>query len=183
MPKNLNVGIFKWFQAVLPGQNSFVCVFLRNKYGFQTGNATEKIIFVLILSQQREALSPSFSLDTLCRWLTDGTVLRAGLTTSLSTDSKTNTLLTSVHNDRDRTDDSDATDDANDYNRVKAFSWAKKTTRCNFHLPCYCHICPVTNVPQMPHMHHMPKLLNMDLWGKICQYICHICINYVARML
>ena len=46
----------------------------------------------------------------------------AGLNTSLSTDSKTYTLLTSVHNDAD---------DADDYNRVigiaqlKAFSCAK----------------------------------------------------------
>ena len=47
----------------------------------------------------------------------------------LSTDSKTYTLLTSVHNDADNTDD------ANDYNRVigiaqlKAFSSAKNRTK------------------------------------------------------
>ena len=46
----------------------------------------------------------------------------------LSTDSKTYTLLTSVHN---KTDDADATDDSDYYNRVigitqlKAFSCAK----------------------------------------------------------
>ena len=50
----------------------------------------------------------------------------AGLTTSLSTDFKTYTLLTSVHNN------ADDTDDANDYNGVigiaqlKAFCCAKK---------------------------------------------------------
>ena len=52
----------------------------------------------------------------------------AGLTTSLSTDTKTYTLLTSVNND---VDDTDATDVAADYNRVigivqlKAFSCAR----------------------------------------------------------
>ena len=52
-------------------------------------------------------------------------ILCAGLTTSLSTDSKTYTLLTSVHNDAD-----DA-EDTLDYNTVigiaqlKAFSCAK----------------------------------------------------------
>ena len=63
--------------------------------------------------------------------------LCAGLTTSLSTDHKTYTLLTSIHNntdDADTADDADTTDDtddANDYNRVigiaqlKAFSCAK----------------------------------------------------------
>ena len=35
MPKNLHAGIFKWFWAVLSGQNNFVCIFLKNKYGFQ----------------------------------------------------------------------------------------------------------------------------------------------------
>ena len=40
--------------------------------------------------------------------------LCAGLTDSFSTDSKTYTLLTSVHNDADTTDDAD---DIDDYNR------------------------------------------------------------------
>ena len=35
MPKNLHAEIFKWFWVVLPGQNNFVCIFLKNKYGFQ----------------------------------------------------------------------------------------------------------------------------------------------------
>ena len=35
MPKNLNAVIFKWYGAILPGQNNFICVFLRNKYGLQ----------------------------------------------------------------------------------------------------------------------------------------------------
>ena len=79
-----------------------LCVFLRNKYGFQIGNAMEKnklyfdqeeighamekINSVLILSQQWEALSPSCSLNTLCRWLTvgDGT-LCLGFTTDGTT--------------------------------------------------------------------------------------------------
>ena len=89
----------------------------------------KKINSVLILSQQREALSPSFSLNTLCRWLTVGdSTLSAGLTISLSTDCKTYTLLTSVYNDTDDVDTTDATDD---YNRVigiamlKAFNCAK----------------------------------------------------------
>ena len=59
----------------------------------------------------------------------------AVLTTSLSTDSKTYALLTSVQNDADATDNADATDaadDTNDYNRVigmtqlKAFIGANK---------------------------------------------------------
>ena len=41
MPKKLYARTFKWFQVVLPGQKSFVCVFLRNKYGSQIGNAME----------------------------------------------------------------------------------------------------------------------------------------------
>ena len=63
-------------------------------------------------------------------WYGDSTLCE-GLTTSLSTDSKTNTLLTSVHNDADDTDAMDDADNANDYNRVigiaqlKAFSCAK----------------------------------------------------------
>ena len=54
--------------------------------------------------------------------------LCAGLTTSLSTDSKTYTLLPSVHNSAD---DADNADDTDDYNRVtgiaqlKGFSYAK----------------------------------------------------------
>ena len=53
------------------------------------------------------------------------------LTTSLSTDCKSCTLLTSVHNDAEA---ADATDDADDYNRVigiallKAFSCVKMGT-------------------------------------------------------
>ena len=35
MPKNLHAGIFRWFWAVLPGQKILVCIFLKNKYGFQ----------------------------------------------------------------------------------------------------------------------------------------------------
>ena len=35
MPKNLYAGIFKWFWAVLPGEKQ-LCIFLKNKYGFQT---------------------------------------------------------------------------------------------------------------------------------------------------
>ena len=92
----------------------------------------EKINFFDPLSQQREALSPSFSLNTLCRWLTVGdSILCPGLTTSLSTDSKTYILLTSVHNDADDTDATDNADTADDYNMVigiaqlKAFSCAK----------------------------------------------------------
>ena len=42
-------------------------------------------------------------------------MLKMGLTFSLSTECKTYTLLTSVHND---TDKADTTDDADDYNRV-----------------------------------------------------------------
>ena len=51
---------------------------------------------------------------------------KVNVTTSVSTDCKTYTLLTSVHNDAD---------DANDYNRVidkaqlKAFSCANKTRK------------------------------------------------------
>ena len=78
-------------------------------------------------SFNREKLSPSFS--TLSKWLTVGdSTLCAWLTTSLSTDSKTYTLLTSVHNDTDATDN---TDDPDDYIRVigiaqlKAFMCAK----------------------------------------------------------
>ena len=41
MPKRLQVGIFKWFWAVLPGQKQ-LCAFFRNKYGFQIGSAMEK---------------------------------------------------------------------------------------------------------------------------------------------
>ena len=39
--KNLYTGTFKWFLAVLSGQKQ-LCVFLRNKYGFQIGNAKKK---------------------------------------------------------------------------------------------------------------------------------------------
>ena len=39
-PKNWYAVTFKWFWAVLPGQK--ICVFLRNKYDFQIGNAMEK---------------------------------------------------------------------------------------------------------------------------------------------
>ena len=35
MPKNLYAGIFKWFWAVLPGQNNFVRKILKIKYGYQ----------------------------------------------------------------------------------------------------------------------------------------------------
>ena len=38
--KQLDVQTFKWFWAVLPGQKQ-LCVFLRNKYGHQIGNAME----------------------------------------------------------------------------------------------------------------------------------------------
>ena len=41
-----------------------LCI-LRNKYGFKIGNAMEKIFWFDSLS--REGLSPSFSLNTLCR--------------------------------------------------------------------------------------------------------------------
>ena len=41
MPKNLNAGTFKWFEVVLPDQKQ-LCVFLRNKYGFQIGNTMQK---------------------------------------------------------------------------------------------------------------------------------------------
>ena len=57
-----------------------------------------------------------------------GSTLCVGLTTSCSRDSKTYTLLTSVHNNTDNTDDT------HDYNRViglaqlKAFSCAKNQT-------------------------------------------------------
>ena len=44
-PKNLQAGTFKWFQAVLPGQKQLFCVFLRNKYGSQIGNAMEEILY------------------------------------------------------------------------------------------------------------------------------------------
>ena len=66
-------------------------------------------------------------------------MLKMGLASCLSTDCKTDTLLTSAHNDMDDTDskddvdDTDTTDDAGDYNRVigiallKAFSCANKT--------------------------------------------------------
>ena len=71
------------------------------------------------LTQQREALS--IFLNTLCRWLTVGdSTLCAGLTTSLSTDSKTYTLLTSVHNDAD---------DANNYNRLIGIFLDKHNSR------------------------------------------------------
>ena len=82
---------------------------------------------MFFFSLNKEKLSPSFSLNTLCRCLTVGdSTPCAGLTTCLSTDSKTYTLLTSVHND---------TDDADDYNRVfgiaqlKVFSYAKKQNK------------------------------------------------------
>ena len=42
MPKNLYARTFKWFQAVLPGQKRFVCIYLRNKYDSKIGNAMEK---------------------------------------------------------------------------------------------------------------------------------------------
>ena len=87
-------------------------------------------------SQQGVALSPSFSLNTLCRWLTVGdSTLCAGLTTSLSTDSKTYTLLKSAFNDTNDADIAGNADDADNgdaYNRVigiaqlKAFSSANK---------------------------------------------------------
>ena len=48
--------------------------------------------------------------------------LCAGLTTSLSTDCKTYTLLTSVHNDADAPDD---VDNANNYNRVSGIALLK----------------------------------------------------------
>ena len=41
MPKNLYTVIFKWFWSLLPGQKQ-LCVFLKNKFGFQIGNAMEK---------------------------------------------------------------------------------------------------------------------------------------------
>ena len=80
IPKNLYAGNLEWFWAVLPGQKQ-LCVFLRYKYGFQIGNAIETInsIFtrkkqemlwkkysVLVLSQQREALSLSFPTSYAC---------------------------------------------------------------------------------------------------------------------
>ena len=43
MPKNLHSETFKLFQAVLPGQKQ-LCVFFRNKYGYQIGNATKEIL-------------------------------------------------------------------------------------------------------------------------------------------
>ena len=46
MAKHLHVRIFKCFQAVLPGQKQ-LCVFLRNTYGFQIGNAMEKLNSIL----------------------------------------------------------------------------------------------------------------------------------------
>ena len=53
---------------------------------------------------------------------------------SLSTDSKTDTLLTFVHNDADDADNADDAADADDYNwvigiaQLKAFSCAKKSS-------------------------------------------------------
>ena len=67
-----------------------------------------------------------------------GIALCAGLTTSLSKDCKTYTLLTSAHNDADNADaahTADDADDTDDYNRVigiallKAFSCAKNNVR------------------------------------------------------
>ena len=57
-------------------------------------------------------------------------MLKMALTSYPSTDCKTYTLLTSVHNDADDTDNADTTDNADDYSRVvgiallKAFSCA-----------------------------------------------------------
>ena len=46
MPINLQARTFKSFWEVLPGQKQ-LCVFLRNKYGFQIGNTREKINSIL----------------------------------------------------------------------------------------------------------------------------------------
>ena len=80
--------------------------------------------------QQRKALSQIFLSQHLMQVITcRGQHSSAGLTTSLSTDSKTYALLTSVQNNADTTD---AADDTNNYNRVigmtqlKAFSGANK---------------------------------------------------------
>ena len=128
MPKNLYAKISSDFEYSSWSKTT-LCI-LRNKYGFQIGNAMEKINCFDFLSEQREALHLSLSIFMQvinCRGQHSST-LCAGLTTSLSTDPKTYTLLTSVHND---TDNTDARDDANDYNlvigiaRLKAFSCAK----------------------------------------------------------
>ena len=42
-PKNIYVGILKWFWTVLPGQKKLCLCILRNKYGFKIGNAMEKL--------------------------------------------------------------------------------------------------------------------------------------------
>ena len=44
MTKILHAGIFKWFWAVPPGHKQ-LCVFLRNKYCYQIGNAIKKQLF------------------------------------------------------------------------------------------------------------------------------------------
>ena len=81
---------------------------VRNKYGFQIGNAMGKINSVLILSLNREKLSLSIVLTQHLMQVINCwgiALLCAGLTTCLSTDCKTCTLLTSIHNDADNADD------------------------------------------------------------------------------
>ena len=107
----------------------------------EIGNATEKNT-LYSLSLKKEALS-IFSLNTLYRWLTvrdstvcaglttDGTTLIGKYVTAEAPPSKTYTLLTSVHNNADKTDD---------YNRVigtaqlKSFDCAKNGVAVDLHV-------------------------------------------------
>ena len=57
------------------------------------------------------------------------------VTTSLSADYKTYTLLTSVHNDADATDNVDTTDNANNYNRVIGIAVLKALSCANNNKP------------------------------------------------
>ena len=62
MPKNLYTETLKWFQAVLPGQKQ-LCVLVRNKYGFQIGNAIEKI--KLYFDQEEKLKMAWYSMHTV----------------------------------------------------------------------------------------------------------------------
>ena len=80
---------------------------------------------VLILSIERSSLSIFLSQHLMhvinCR----GSTPYAGLTTSVSTDSKTYTLLTSIHNDADDADTTDKYNTVIGITHLKTFSCAK----------------------------------------------------------
>ena len=128
------------FQVILSissWSKTTLCIF-KEQLWFPNRKCYEKINSVLILSTESSLsifLSQHFMQVTNC----SGIALCAGLNTSLLTDCKSCTLLTSVQNDTGNTDARDTTDDADDYNRMTGIALLNHVESLHFK-----HICLTT---------------------------------------